>query len=98
MHDEADKAEAMTYLLPPRPGGVQAALAAAPHADVVFVAHTGLDHLMTLGDIWRELPQDKVLDLRWSFVPAAEVPRNEEEQVDWLYGWWSDMDAWIAAH
>ncbi|MCA1712072.1 MAG: 1-acyl-sn-glycerol-3-phosphate acyltransferase [Actinobacteria bacterium] len=97
MHDEADKAEAMKYLLPPRPGGVQAALAAAPHADVVFVAHTGLDHLMTLGDIWRELPQDKVLKLRWSFVPAADVPRDDDAQVDWLYGWWADMDAWIAA-
>ena len=95
MHVEADRAEAMRYLLPPRPGGVQAALAAAPGADVVFVAHTGLDHLLTLGDVWRELPQDKELRLRWSFVPAADVPRDPEEQVEWLYGWWSDMDAWI---
>jgi 1-acyl-sn-glycerol-3-phosphate acyltransferase len=97
MHTEADRAEAMRYLLPPRPGGVQAALSAAPHADVVFVAHTGLDHMLTLGDVWRELPQDKVLQLRWSFVPAAEVPRDEQEQVDWLYAWWADMDRWIAA-
>ena len=96
MHDAADRAEAMRHLLPPRPGGVQAALAAAPHADVVFVAHTGLDHLMTLGDVWRDLPQDKVLRLRWSFVPAAEVPREQQAQVDWLYRWWADMDAWIA--
>ena len=97
LHTEADRAEALRYLLPPRPGGVQAALAAAPHADVVFVAHTGLDHLLTLGDVWRELPQDKELRLRWSFVPAAEVPRDEQTQVDWLYGWWADMDRWIAA-
>jgi 1-acyl-sn-glycerol-3-phosphate acyltransferase len=98
MHREADRAERMRHLLPPRPGGVRAALAAAPHADVVFVAHTGLDHMVTLGDVWRELPQDKVLRLRWSFVSAAEVPREEQEQLDWLYGWWEDMDAWIAAH
>jgi 1-acyl-sn-glycerol-3-phosphate acyltransferase len=97
MHLEADRAEAMRYLMPPRPGGVQAALAAAPTADVVFVAHTGLDHLLTLGDVWRELPQDKVLRLRWSFVPADQVPRQDQEQVDWLYRWWADMDAWIAA-
>ena len=97
MHEQADRAEAMRYLLPPRPGGVQAALAAAPHADVVFVAHSGLDHLLTLGDIWRNLPQDKELRLRWSFVPAAEVPRDERAQIDWLYGWWEDMDRWIAA-
>jgi 1-acyl-sn-glycerol-3-phosphate acyltransferase len=97
MHREADRAEQMRNLLPPRPGGVRAALAAAPYADVVFVAHTGLDHLLTLGDVWRELPMDKVLRLRWSFVPAAEVPREEQAQIDWLYGWWEDMDAWIAA-
>ena len=96
MHTEADRAEAMRYLLPPRPGGVAAALAAAPHADVVLVAHTGLDHLLTVGDIWRELPQDKVLHLRWTFIPAGEVPREPRQQVDWLYGWWADMDEWIA--
>ena len=96
MHREADRAERLRNLLPPRPGGVRAALAAAPHADVVFVAHTGLDHLLTLGDIWRELPQDKVLHLRWSFVAAADVPREEQAQIDWLYAWWADMDAWIA--
>jgi 1-acyl-sn-glycerol-3-phosphate acyltransferase len=97
MHREADRAERMGNLLPPRPGGVRAALAAAPHADVVFVAHTGLDHLVTVRDVWRELPQDKVLQLRWSFVAAADVPRKEQAQVDWLYSWWADMDAWIAA-
>jgi 1-acyl-sn-glycerol-3-phosphate acyltransferase len=97
MHTEADRAEQMRNLLPPRPGGVRAALAAAPHADVLFVAHTGLDHLLTVGDVWRELPQDKVLKLRWSFVPAADVPRDEQAQIDWLYSWWEDMDAWIAS-
>jgi 1-acyl-sn-glycerol-3-phosphate acyltransferase len=96
MHREAERAEQMQNLLPPRPGGVRAALAAAPHADVVFVAHTGLDHLITIRDVWRELPQDKVLRLRWTFVPADEVPRAEQEQLDWLYRWWEDMDAWIA--
>jgi 1-acyl-sn-glycerol-3-phosphate acyltransferase len=97
LHPQADRAEALRYLLPPRPGGVRAALSAAPHADVVLVAHTGLDHLLTLGDVWRELPEDKVLSLRWTFVPAAEVPREPQAQLDWLYAWWADMDAWIAA-
>lgn len=97
MHREARRAEQMRNLLPPRPGGVRAALAAAPHADVVFVAHTGLDHMVTVRDVWRELPQDKVLRLRWSFVPAADVPREEQAQLDWLYRWWEDMDAWIAS-
>jgi 1-acyl-sn-glycerol-3-phosphate acyltransferase len=90
------RAEAMRHLLPPRPGGVVAALQAAPHADVVLVAHTGLEHLSTVRDLWRALPMDKTLHLRWWFVPAAEVPREEAELTDWLYHWWETIDDWIA--
>ena len=89
------RAEAMRHVLPPRPGGVTAALRAAPHADVVFVAHTGLEHLSTVRDVWRNLPMDKTLHLRWWFVPAAEVPRGEAQLDDWLYRWWETIDAWI---
>jgi len=89
------RAEAMRNVLPPRPGGVTAALQAAPHADVVFVAHTGLEHLSSVRDIWRGLPMDKTLRLRWWFVPAAEVPRDEAELTDWLYRWWETIDGWI---
>jgi hypothetical protein len=81
--------------LPPCPAGATSPLRAAPHADVVFVAHTGLEHLSTVRDIWRGLPTDKTLHLRWWFVPAAEVPRDETEQTDWLYRWWETIDAWI---
>jgi 1-acyl-sn-glycerol-3-phosphate acyltransferase len=89
------RAEAMRNVLPPRPGGVTAALRAAPHADVVFVAHTGLEHLSTVRDIWRGLPMDKTLRLRWWFVPAVEVPRDDAELTDWLYRWWETIDGWI---
>ena len=89
------RAEAMRHVLPPRPAGVTAALRAAPHADVVFVAHTGLEHLSTVRDVWRGLPMDKTLHLRWWFVPAAQVPRGEAERTDWLYHWWETIDAWI---
>ena len=92
------RAEGMRHLLPPRPGGVVAALRAAPHADVVLVAHTGLEHLSTVRDVWRGLPTDKTLHLRWWFLPAAEVPREEDELTDWLYQEWEDMDAWVARH
>jgi 1-acyl-sn-glycerol-3-phosphate acyltransferase len=91
----ARRAEAMRNVLPPRPAGVAAALRAAPHADVVFVAHTGLEHLSTVRDLWRGLPTDKTLHLRWWFIPVAEVPRDETEQTDWLYHWWETIDDWI---
>lgn len=94
----ADAAERMRHVLPPRPGGVLAALDAAPDADVVFVAHTGLEHLQSLGALWRSVPVRKTLELRWWFVPAAEVPPGREARIGWLYGQWAEIDTWIAAN
>jgi 1-acyl-sn-glycerol-3-phosphate acyltransferase len=96
--DAARRAERLRYVLPPRPAGVAAALAAAPYADVVFVAHAGLDHLTGPAAVWRALPLRTPVRLRWEFVPAAQVPREPGPQVDWLYRTWADMDAWIALH
>ena len=98
LHRAADAAERMRHLLPPRPGGVLAALQAAPHADVVLVAHAGLDHLSGLRELWSGLPMDGEVLLRWDFVPAEQVPREEQALVDWLYAQWQQMDDWVAAH
>lgn len=95
LEDMARRSEAMRHVLPPRPGGVAAALAAAPDADVVWVAHAGLDHLHTVADVWRELPLDGTVRMRWWQVAAAEVPRGEQAQVDWLYHWWKQIDDWV---
>jgi 1-acyl-sn-glycerol-3-phosphate acyltransferase len=91
----ARRSEAMRHVLPPRPGGVSAALAAAPEADIVWVAHAGLDHLYTVADIWRALPLDTTVRMRWWRVPHDEVPRDA--QVDWLYDWWKKIDDWVDA-
>jgi 1-acyl-sn-glycerol-3-phosphate acyltransferase len=96
--EEAARARAMEYLLPPRPGGALAAIGAAPTADVIFVAHTGLEDVITVGDVWRALPMEKVLRARWWRVPAAEVPHDHDAQVAWLYDWWARIDAWISEH
>jgi 1-acyl-sn-glycerol-3-phosphate acyltransferase len=95
MERMAERAEAMIHVLAPRPGGFLAALDAAPEADVVLVAHTGLDHLLTIGDVWRELPMDKRIVMRWWQVPRAEIPEGRDERIEWLYGWWERVDAWI---
>ena len=73
----------------PKPGGVLAALTQARDADVVFVAHTGVEHMVTVLDVWRELPMDREIQMRWWIVPAAEVPAGEEERIDWLFAWWA---------
>ncbi|HEY2549173.1 MAG TPA: 1-acyl-sn-glycerol-3-phosphate acyltransferase [Streptosporangiaceae bacterium] len=98
--DLAARARAMPNMLPPRTGGALTAIAACPEADVIFVAHAGLDALVSIGDIWRNLPMDQVIRARWWRVPAAEVPRelDHEAQLQWLYGWWERIDSWITEH
>ena len=95
MERMAARAERMIHVLAPRPGGFLAALDAAPEADVVLVAHTGLDHLVSIGDVWRELPMDKRIVMRWWQVPRAEIPAGRDERIDWLFGWWERIDLWI---
>jgi len=98
LHRMAERAARMTHVLAPRPGGFLAALDAAPEADVLLVAHTGLDHLLTIGDLWRELPMDKRIIMRWWRVPRAEIPTGREERIDWLFGRWEQIDAWVQEH
>ena len=98
METMARRAENMQNVLAPRPGGLLAALDAAPQADVVLVAHTGLDHLLTVSDVWRELPMDKQIIMRWWRVPRNEIPDGRDERIDWLFSRWEEIDRWIDEH
>lgn len=93
--DEAEKAERLRHVMAPKPGGVLAALTQARDADVVFVAHTGVEHMSTVLDVWRELPMDREIQMRWWIVPAADVPEGDEARIDWLFAWWARIDDWI---
>ncbi|HVE91065.1 MAG TPA: hypothetical protein VNE62_02020 [Actinomycetota bacterium] len=94
----ADRAEGMKRVLPPRHGGVMAALESAPDADVVFVAHSVLEDLGTLKQLWSSIPLDHPVHSRYWRLPAAEVPKGEEQLIEWLYQWWERIDAWIQDH
>ena len=97
--DLAERAAAMPNVLPPHPSGALAAIAACPRADVIFVAHTGLDRLVSVRDVWRSLLTDTEIRARWWRVPAASVPHaaSRDTQITWLYDWWERIDAWITA-
>ena len=98
LEEAARRSEAMRHVLPPQPGGVAAALAAAPEADVVWVAHAGLDHLFTVADVWRELP----LDTRRPDAVVAGPGRRGTARAStrrWSGSttWWERIDAWVDA-
>ena len=98
--DLAERAAAMPNVLPPHGGGALAAIAACPGADVIFVAHTGLDELVSVRDVWRRLHSEMTVIARWWRVPAARVPApsDREAQLTWLYDWWQRIDEWITAN
>ena len=91
----AERAEAMGHVMPPHAGGMLSAMAAAPQAEVIMLAHTGLERLATVGDVWRELPVDKKIVLKSWTADPAEVPAELRAREDWLYGWWEKIDGWI---
>ncbi len=91
----ARRAEGIVNLLPPRPGGVKAALVANPDVQVVVVAHTGLDDLNSVADLWDAIPVDKTLHLRWHEIPGAEVPTDLPELSTWLFDEWEQIDRWV---
>lgn len=93
--EAAERARGLVHLLPPRPGGAFAAIDACPEADVLFVAHTGLEQLSSVGDLWRGLPMDREVRLTYWTVRHQEVPSGEAERIEWLYGWWERIDAWV---
>jgi len=97
-HEEmAERAEGFTHVMAPHPGGVHAALAAS-EADIVFVAHTGLEGLVTMGDMWHSLPIDKRITMHTWRVPRSEIPEDKDAQASWLFDWFARIDAWIDAH
>jgi hypothetical protein len=97
--DLAARAGRMPRLLAPRTGGALSAIAACPDADVIFVAHAGLEELVSAADVWRNIPMDHVVRVQWWRVPAVDVPRHKDhdDQVLWIYDWWQLMHTWITA-
>jgi 1-acyl-sn-glycerol-3-phosphate acyltransferase len=85
-------------VLPPRPAGVLACLAARPDLDVVVIAHTGLEDLVNPALVWRALPLgDRPMTVRWWYEAARTIPASPDDQYQWLRIQWSIVDSWIGA-
>lgn len=97
-HGLAQRATHMEFVMAPRPGGMLAAMEAAPDADVLFIAHTGLDRMVTVADIWRELPMDKEIVMRGWHVRREDFPAGWSAREQWVFDWFERMDAWIGEH
>ena len=92
----ARRAAAMPRVLPPRPAGTAAVLTTRPDADVLVVAHGGLDGLTSPGAVWSALPVDATpMRVRWWQVPPAARPVTEDAVPDWLDAQWARVAGWV---
>jgi 1-acyl-sn-glycerol-3-phosphate acyltransferase len=91
---EARRALSRRFTLPPRHGGALAALQAAPDADVLLLAHTGLGARGRDRPWWR-VPVDQEFLVRAVRVSADEVPRQDAAAGEWLDDAWARIDRWV---
>jgi hypothetical protein len=91
----AERAERMKHVLPPRHNGVLAAMDGAPEAEIVLVAHSVLEDVGSLKELWTRIPFDRPVTARYWRIAASEVPHRPDELIAWLYDWWERIDAWI---
>ena len=91
----ADSAATRPNVLPPRPGGTFAALAAAPDAQLAVFMHTGHDELLEAGALWRALPLRRELHMVWWSEPRPAL-QDEDACGQWLDMLWGEIDSWIS--
>jgi hypothetical protein len=89
------KARELRHVLPPRLGGALGLLDRCPEADVLFVGHVGFDGAATLADLWYGRVVGRHVRVCLWRVPARQIPADRDARVDWLYGEWARLDAWI---
>jgi len=80
------------HVLPPRPGGFLALLDALPTADVVVVAHTGLDEFASFSELARAVPlAEPIRCVAWR-IPSTDIPTAPEQRIEWLDQQWLAVD------
>ena len=87
-----ERAEKLRHTLPPRAGGALALLAGAPEADVVMMAHTGLEWFNSLPNIIHHVPLTAPVHIVFWRVPRSEVPTDAGGQYDWLFEQFERVD------
>ena len=88
-------AESFQHCLPPKPGGALSLLDAAPDADVLFVAHRGLEGLAEVGDLLSGSVVGKRIQVKMWRVPATEIPKGDARRR-WLFDAWKRVDDFVA--
>ena len=93
--ERAERARELRHTLLPRPSGTLALLEAAPDADVLVLAHTGLEGAAYARGVWRSVPLRSPVKVRPELHERATLPQDRKDLVDWLDRTWAEIDDWI---
>jgi hypothetical protein len=36
--------------------------------------------------------------MRWWRVQRKDIPADQDERIEWLFGWWEEIDRWVEEH
>jgi hypothetical protein len=79
-------------------GGTLALLDPLTPADVVVMAHVGLDGLATVKHVLDGSIVGGCIRVCFWRIPRGDIPVDREGRIDWLFDQWERVDAWIAEH
>ena len=74
--ENAERANRLQHILPPKLGGPIAVLEETAPCDVVFCGHAGFDGLRTVGDIWRGKLVGNTIHVRFQRFPGERCARR----------------------
>ncbi|MGB5681100.1 MAG: 1-acyl-sn-glycerol-3-phosphate acyltransferase [Polyangiales bacterium] len=87
-------AESFKHCLPPKPGGALTLIEAAPDADVLVVAHRGLEGLAEVADLLSGSVVGKEVQVSMWRIPASEIPEGDARRR-WLFELWKRVDDFV---
>ena len=93
--ERAARLDSLAHVLPPRPGGVIALLNTVA-ADVVVIAHTGLDQYSSFTELAKAVPLRNPIHVTAWRIPADQIPQDDGERIAWLDEQWVLVDDKVA--
>ena len=73
-------------------------LETVPAADVVVIAHAGLDRFASFAILAKAVPlRDPIQITAWR-VPFSEIPAGDADRVQWLDEQWLHVDDFVTRH
>ncbi|CAM4067502.1 1-acyl-sn-glycerol-3-phosphate acyltransferase [Janibacter anophelis] len=96
--DRLATAVARPWVLEARSRGVASIRQHAPEADVMVIAHTGLDMISGPAAVIRAVPFRNRLLLRGRTYHSEDVPTDGDEVATWLDARWGEVNHWVDTH